>query len=57
MIIVGSGGGENGVVLADQEGGLSFPQTLEEHCAMAARTGADSRLRRSLRLSSRRLSG
>ena len=44
MIVVGSGGGEKGMGLADQGGGLSFSQTLEEHCAMAARTGADSRL-------------
>ena len=44
MIVVGSSGGENGVVLADQEGGLSFPQILEKHRAMAACTGANSRL-------------
>lgn len=57
MFVVGSGGGENRVGLADQQGGLYSPKCLKKHCAIAACTGADGRLRRSLRLSSRRLSG
>ena len=45
------------VVLVNQESGLSFPQILEKNGAMTACTGADGRLRRSLGLGSRRLSG